>query len=231
MARNQIKKVDLSDGAVKQILGILLGEFRERGLGANNLHEGYEGIAPATLKTSCCANGRVSEVDFDLAMKNLLEADLVKTGPIEMYDNPDPSIVMIAFYSKNEFSYLTEAGYQAANKVGAIKPPRPPAATTVHISGSTFHNSPVGVGHHIAQEINLTTANTDQLIERLRMEVQQHIPDDAKRGNVITKLDALQAAHDQPTRLDRYTQLMGVIGDHITVLTFVLTPLLQSLMR
>jgi hypothetical protein len=195
---------------VKRILGVQLGEFREKGFSAADLHDGYEGMARAALKTSCCADGRVSEVDFDLALKNLIDAELVQTGPTELYDNPDPSFVILAFFSKNEFSYLTEAGYQGANKVGAIKPPRPPSATTVHITGSTFHNSPICVGHHVSHEINLTTTNTDQLIEQLRAEGQQHIPDEAKRGSVIAKLDELQAAHDQRTRLERYAQLMGV---------------------
>lgn len=89
-------------------------------------------------------------------------------------------------------------------------------------------SSIVAIPHHVSQEINLNTANTDQLIERLREKVQQHIPEETKRSNVLTKLNELQSAPDKPTRLERYTQL---IGDHITMLTFVLTPLLRRLMN
>jgi hypothetical protein len=46
---------------------------------------------------------------------------------------------------------------------------------------------------------------------------------------ILDKLDVLQAAPDAPTRLERYMQVMGAIGDHITVFSFLLTPLMHSL--
>jgi hypothetical protein len=48
--------------AVKRIFTALLTEFREKGLDASALHDGYEGMSPSTLKTLCCADGQVSDV-------------------------------------------------------------------------------------------------------------------------------------------------------------------------
>jgi len=87
------------------------------------------------------------------------------------------------------------------------------------------------VGHGVTQTLNLNTATTDQLIERLRDEVKLQIADESRQTQILDKLDALQAAPDNPTRLERYMQVMGAIGDHITVFSFLLTPLMHSLQR
>ena len=138
-------EINLEDEAVRRILSALLTEFKERGLSASDLHEGYEGLSPADLKTMCLADGAVTEVDYDLAMKNLDEFELLDTGPMVPFENdPNSSVVIIAMYSKNDFTYLTVAGYKAATKLKIVKPPRP-YMPNVQFSG-TFHNSNVGVG-------------------------------------------------------------------------------------
>jgi hypothetical protein len=218
--RSSTPRVDMNDPAVQAILTTLLAEFTARGLTASDLHEDYEGPSPDDMREQCCTTGDFSDVDYDLAFKSLTAANLVKTGPMKMYDNPpNGGVFILGFYSQNKFTYLTETGYQQANRQRATKP-RPVPAQHVHISGGTFNNSPIGVGHGVSQTLNLSTATTDQLIERLRDEVKLQIADEARQTQILDKLDALQAAPDNPTRLERYMQVMGAIGDHITVLSF-----------
>lgn len=89
MARRPPEKstADLDGEATKRILSALWSEFNQRQLTTADLHKNYEGLSPAQLKTHCCADGDVTEVDFDLAMQDLSQADLVKTdlwNPIRM---------------------------------------------------------------------------------------------------------------------------------------------------
>lgn len=220
MAKQKAPTVNLEEEAVKRIFAALLTEFRQKGYGTEELHNGYEGLSPVALKEICSADGRVSEVDFDLAMKDLEQDDLVKTGPMEAYDNPPGSYVMvIALFSKNEYAYLTEKGYKAATRV---KLARAAGTQHVHISGN-FHQSPIGVGNHISQSVSISAASSE-MFDRLREEIRTRIEDVPKRSEALVRLDALEAAPDRPSKLERYTQLVGVLGDHITVLSFLLTP-------
>jgi len=226
-------RVDINDPAVTAILAALITDFGTRGLGASDLHNGYEGPSPADLREQCIAAADFGEVEYDLALKSLMNASLVKTGPMKMLDNPPgSSVLIIGFRSENKYAFLTETGYQEANRLRKTRPRSISAAAQhVHISGGTFNNSPIGIGHDVAQTLNLNTASTDQLIERIREEVRLQIPDSSRVDEILEKLDALQAAHDKPTKLERYMQVMGAIGDHITVLSFLLTPLLHALHR
>ncbi len=153
MAKRSNKSTTVGEPA-KAILSVLLTEFREKGFGTGELRNTYRGLSPAALK-SACVGGRLSDVDFDLAMSELDEGDLVKTGPMTAYENPPGSdVVILALYSKNEYSYLTEEGYKAAARLGVTRPPRLPVPN-VHISGGTFHQSPIGVGTQVSQTINI----------------------------------------------------------------------------
>jgi hypothetical protein len=100
----------------KHILGCLLQDFRERGLGADALEDGYVGIPMSDLKQkSLGADNTTTAVDFDLALKELEEKELIATGPMEVYDNPpDSLVIVVALYSKREYVYLTTKGYKAA---------------------------------------------------------------------------------------------------------------------
>jgi hypothetical protein len=229
MAKRSTQRADLDHPAVKAILTALLDDFRGRDLTASDLQEGYEGPPPDELKAQCCASADFSEVDYDLAFRSLEATSLVKTGPMKMIDNdPYSGVVIIGFRSENKFALLTETGYQQASRLSAAKPART-ASPHLHISGGTFHNSPIGVGHTVSQTLNISTATSDQLIERLREEVRSQIADKERQDAILDKLDALQAAHDNPSRIERYMQVMGAIGDHITVFSFLLTPLLHRL--
>ena len=229
MAKKKAKPtVDLSEEPVRRILQELLAEFRQRDLGTQELVAHYKGLPPKVLKEFCCADGAVPEVDFDLALKELIAAELVKTGPMEMYDNkPGSGVMILGFYSKNEYSYLTQDGYKAAVKLGTARPSRMPTPH-VHISGGTFHQSPIGVGENVIQTLN-ASAGIDEVIAQLRTEIEKVVTAPAKQEQAFAQLDALQQAPDKPSKLNRYFQIMGVLSDHITVLSPVLQLLLHKL--
>lgn len=234
MARRATKKVsvDFDDQAVREILSVLLAEFRQKGLTMDDLHNTYMGLAPAQLKAGCLADGTISEVDYDLAFKSLMEADLVKTGPMELYPNdPNSSVTVIMFFSKNEYSYLTEDGYKAATKTtaNAVRRPRP-AVQNVQFTGNTFNQSPVGIGETVSQTVDISAASADQMFAYFRAEIEKHIDDDQKRADILARLSDLENAQDKPSKMERYNQLVGAIGDHITVLSFALPPLLHWMM-
>jgi hypothetical protein len=100
----------------KHILGCLLQDFRTRGLGADALESGYVGMAIGELrKRSLGADHTTTAVDFDLALKELGEKELIDTGPMEAIDNPPGSVVIfVGLYNKREYVHLTEKGYRAA---------------------------------------------------------------------------------------------------------------------
>ena len=226
--KKKSRVADLQQETTKRILATLLADFRTRKLGAQDLHDSYEGMSPDEVKSICCADGDVSEVDFDLAFTDLEQDDFVDTGPKEHVRNdPNSSVVMVGFFiSKRLYTYLTEEGYKAATRV---KPARSFATQHIHFSGS-FHQSAIGVGHRVVQSLSITAASAEQF-QQLRQEFHARIPDERQRNDALAQLDALEAAQDRPTRIERYTQLVGVLGDHITVLSFLLTPLFQHLMQ
>lgn len=99
----------------KHILGCLLQDFRTRGLGADALEDGYIGVSIEELKKKSLSNDGTTAVDFDLALKELEDHKLIKTGPMEMYENtPDSVVLILASYSKREYAYLTAKGYKTA---------------------------------------------------------------------------------------------------------------------
>lgn len=225
---NKIKSSAAISDAAQKVLSTLLAEFREKHLGAEQLQDTYEGLSPAALRSICCGDGSFSEVDLDLAMKELDEADFVKTGPMEVYDNPPgSSVLIVALYSKNEYSYLTEEGYRLAAKLSSLGPTRTPAPR-VHISGGTFHQSPIGVGTHVSQTMNISVS-LQSILTRMRETTEERVPDAKKRTEIIQHIDALETAPDQPSRIDRYNRLVAVIADHVTVYGPLLTTLFQVL--
>jgi|SRR5271163_1597874 len=141
---------DLS-GLAGSILRDVRDDFSAKGLASRALTQHYIGLNIASLQKQYCELARESQVDFDLALKELENALFVETGPMVPFDNkPDSGFVVLGFFSKREYVYLTEAGYRAAAQMTNQKPrsaPRP----QVHISGGTFHRSQIGIGDQITQ--------------------------------------------------------------------------------
>ena len=121
------------DDLAKEILTNVVADFRAKNLGATDLSNEYVGVSLPSLESTLCVGGSHSKVDFDLALKQLEEGELVKTGPLVPYENePGSQVFIFAAFSKREFAYLTEKGYKAAQKL-----PRKTrsAVPSVHISG------------------------------------------------------------------------------------------------
>ncbi len=59
------------DELSKQILGDLLSDFANRNLSADALTKEYVGVSLSDLNQKYCIENSVSEVDFDLALKDL----------------------------------------------------------------------------------------------------------------------------------------------------------------
>jgi len=152
----------------KQILRDLRDEFISARRPAAALQEQYEGLSLADLRSRYIGELGHGEVDFDLALKELEDRDLVDTGPLVGYDNrPGSGVVIIGLYSKREFLYLKEDGYRAATDFAAPKAVQSPAAPRVHISGGTFHQSPLAFGDHATQLQSISSTSDSATVERL----------------------------------------------------------------
>lgn len=228
MIKKKAPVANLQQETTKRILATLLEDFRTRKLSASDLHDTYEGISPNKVKAICCADGTISEVDFDLAFSDLEQDNLIDTGPKEHVENdPNSSLVMVGFFvSKRLHTCLSAEGYKAATRA---TPTRSFLTQHIHFSGS-FHQSPIGVGEQVTQSSDIT-AGSAEMFHQLRKEIEVRIADEQQRSEALDRLGAFEAACDKPTRIERYTQLVGVLGDHITVLGFILTPLFQHLMQ
>ncbi|MFE0757186.1 hypothetical protein ACFW16_24720 [Inquilinus sp. NPDC058860] len=151
------------------VLADLLADFMARDLTADDLRAGYEGLSLTDLKANRLASG-ATNVDYDLALKELEESALIGTGPMAAYENdPNSGVMILGIYSKREFAYLTELGYRTANQSKATAKPaqRSEARPSVHISGGTFHQSPIGIGGHVTQAVSVNIENQTEVIEYL----------------------------------------------------------------
>lgn len=104
--------------ASKAILQILLDNFTDHNRSADDLAREYEGVNLVALKQTVCDEILASPVDFDLALKDLEDSELVDTGPIAVSREPG----LLSMLSKREFAYLTEKGYKAARKAASAAP-------------------------------------------------------------------------------------------------------------
>ncbi|HEV2134334.1 MAG TPA: hypothetical protein VGR47_08720 [Terracidiphilus sp.] len=130
--------------AARFILSQLLSEFREKKFTTSDLWKTYKGLSPKELKDRGVAAG-ISEVDFDLAMGDLIGKSLIDTGPKEhVKNNPYSDVVFVGFFtSKNEYSHLTENGYREAVQLDSQSRERrggSPAHTKTTIHGDQYIN-------------------------------------------------------------------------------------------
>jgi hypothetical protein len=135
------------------ILSQLLAEFADRHLSANDLNDGYIGMNIVDLRQSCCDEPSAPAVDFDLALKELEEGDLIQTGPLVPYNNPpNSSVMVIGIFSNREYAYLTEKGYKAARKTRVT----PVLKDRVRMSFQNTFHGPVGNIAQNSDHVNQT---------------------------------------------------------------------------
>ena len=203
------------DNLAQQILADLLENFRNRGLNSQDLANGYIGLSLLNIIGKYCGGGAASQVDFDLALKELETGKLADTGPMVPYENdPNSGVIFLMFFSKREYIFLTEKGYRAAQKV---KPnPRPASRTTVNISGGTFHHSPIGVGEQVTQSVNVNVDNQTEITEYLLQLLTRTgtSPDDATKHEVMQLVEATTKG-DLPTAKPLFQRLFGEAAESI----------------
>jgi hypothetical protein len=211
----------------RAILKDLLADFTDRNLTANDLHNGYTGANFPALKERRCGVTSASPVDFDLAVKELERSDLVKTGPMVPHDNPRNSWVFVfAPFSKYEYAFLTEKGYKAAQKTQAARTPTS-APHSVHISGSTFHQSPIGIGGHVTQSVAGPFGNASVFIE-VRKAVNS-VDNEGDRAALLAAVEAMERAHETPAFVSRYTDFVALAANHVTIIAPII-PALTALL-
>ena len=158
-----------------------------------------------------------STVDFDLALKDLEDDHLVRTGPMVPFDNdPNSSVVVIGLFSKYEYAYLTEKGYKAAQKIQDKKGQRS-ATPNVHISGGTFHQSPIGIGSHVNQSLSGRLGDVT-VFEGLRKAINK-VEDKGDRANLIAGVEAMEKAHKTPDFVTRYSNFIALAAKHMTIIS------------
>ena len=194
------------------ILADLLTDFKDRSCTADDLHNGYTGVNFAALKQKY---GAASPVDFDLAFKDLEESDLIETGPMVAYDNhPNSGFFVVGLRSKYEFAYLSEKGYKAAQKTQTKK--RSASNTSVHISGGTFHQSPIGIGSHVTQSLTGTFGNAP-VFGGLRNAVDESDLPNEQRTELVAGIAAMENAPDARTLFDGYRDFITLAASHMTL--------------
>ncbi len=218
-------------GLAQEILYILKAEFIEQDRSVAELIEGYVGINMKQVQEQILSRGTVSRVDYDLAIKELEDQKLVETGPMEAYDNPpNSSIVVIAFFSTREYIYLKESGYRMAGDQTKIQATQ--SRQSVHISGGNFYQSPVGVGGQVSQQINFDVSNESDSVRYLAELLEQ-------AGNTVngpTKADLAQmvsAANkgDMAAAKPIFQKVFGIVAEPIKQLAYgVLTAIVMKQM-
>ncbi|WP_376967717.1 hypothetical protein ABNQ39_36405 (plasmid) [Azospirillum sp. A26] len=138
------------------ILNDALSDFQKQNLGIADLERGYVGLQLKAIMEQYVLIGLHTQVEFELAIKELEVAKLIDTGPYVPYENdPGSSVLLFGGSSKREYIFLTEKGYKAASIARRPKI-APIAAHSVHISRGVFHQSPLGIGTNIRQDVNYT---------------------------------------------------------------------------
>ncbi|HEB4089386.1 TPA: hypothetical protein RZ058_000201 [Enterobacter cloacae] len=181
------------DEAAKQILGTLLADFTDRGLTAQDLKNGYEGPNIEALATAVCGVAGFTSVDFEVAFGDLEKANMIKTGPMAMYDNDsNSSVIIIASYSKREYVYLTEAGYKESRKA----PNRPQRiqriVNNLTITGGNFSNTQLGQGDSFTQTQSITSGTDSEIVAKLVsiLEERGQVVSSAQRSDIAAAVTA-----------------------------------------
>ncbi|RQP42577.1 hypothetical protein [Burkholderia ubonensis] len=204
------------DIAAEAILASLLKEFTQRGLGSDALRSGYIGPTISAIEQEILASGNYTNVDFDLALKQLEVQRFVDTGPWKAYENdPYSSVVFIGGFSAREYVYLTERGYRQA-KPSSRSRNSSQSGTSVHISGGTFNQSQIGIGDNVHQHLSVDVSNdaatVDQLLDLLKRAGQP--VDDAARSHItemVSNANAGNLAAVKPV----FQRFFGAVADGV----------------
>jgi hypothetical protein len=209
-------EMSILESLSEEILKELLAEFRTQKRSATELEGGYEGMRLPTLKDELCGSSGASEVDFDLALNELQSKQLVGTGPLFVVDPPSSGglLRLPGVRSKNEYAYLTENGYKAAQKVvGAKRQAR--TTNRVHISGGTFNHSPIGLGEHVTQSVTTSSA---PVFADLRNAILGSTVEKGHQAELLARVDAMENARKSGGFMQQYQEFIACAANHMTVI-------------
>lgn len=200
-----------------EILRHLKTDFVDRSLVSEALSEGYVGQNLAALKVLFSDRGE-SSVDFDLALKELEKAGLVKTGPMVPFDNPPGSrVVVFALFSRREYVFLTEKGYKAAQRTRSSRKPSETTKLQVNISGGHFQQSPIGIGDRINQSVSEVSGDARVFCDLQRVVSESGI-DAGDRARLLAAIGDMEKAHNTPSFRDRYREFIALAADYMTLI-------------
>lgn len=206
------------DETANTILATLRDEFIASNRPSSELHNGYAGPKLAELESAILSNPDVSKVDYDLSLKSLEDRIFVKTGPVKPYDNPpNTRLFVMAMVSQREYIYLTEDGYRASKTAKKKSPSyRPTSPTTVNISGGSFNNSPIGVGAHVKQTLNIDVGDENQTVSYLTELLSKNGNKiDASATSEIRQMVQAAGAGNMAAATPIFQKLFGATGDAI----------------
>ena len=201
---NEMRENKMSD-AEQFILGELFLDFKQRELKTSDLHTLYDGPKIEAMKLNANNHG-IGNVDFDLAVDDLMKQHLIKTGPpaVAGGGNYGGALVLPMIYSKKEFACLTDQGYKEASKSKSI-PTRPihvrQPSQQVHIHGDQYNVAQAAaVGPHSTGTLNnepqwIAIQSVD--LEALRGELErlrQHLAQSASTGADYAQLQIVAEA-------------------------------------
>lgn len=214
------------DELSKAILRELLADFCKRNLQVSDLHGSYAGASLLTIEDQCRSELGASIVDFKLAVKQLEDEELIRTGPMVPYENDPNSMVFVAiFFSKYEHASLTVKGYKAAQKT-QVKRGSATSTQRVHISGSQFHNSQIGIGTDVTQSVAATPEA--RVYVELRKAIEQ-VESADDRARMLGGIDAMKSARTKPELASRYAEFVTMAANYITIISPFL-PALSALL-
>lgn len=214
----------------QEILRELLSEFVTQKRSTVELSREYMGMPMATLRERLYGDSRTFDVDFDLALDDLVKRKLIGTGPLAVIEPPQISGVVLlpGLRSKKEYAYLNENGYKAAQKTARAQGPTR-TTSYLHISGGTFNQSPIGLGDQINQSV-VATLNSAPVFADLRNAIVTSDLGSGPRVDLLARIDAMEEAHRNGGFKEQYKEFVACAANHMTViLPFI--PALTALLR
>jgi hypothetical protein len=226
--KNRPGKYRELSGVAKHILQDVRTDFTAKGLSANALAGQYAGVSIISLQQKYCGGAETTQVDFDLALKELEDALLISTGPMVPFDNrPGSGVFVMGLFSKREHVCITEAGYRAAAQMDSQNPRRSPPH--VHISGGTFHQSQIGIGDQVKQVQKIDIENDAQLVEHLtELLLSSGVPVDGASKAEIARLVQVTRQGDIKEAKPIFQKLFGLASETVKqaawgILTAIIT--------
>lgn len=212
---------------VALILQQLLSEFDEHGRTIDDLRNQYEGPSTKELKSRLIAQG-FSDVEYEIAMSDLDNNDMIKTGPMDLTEAISTGGVLILpmIYSRKDYAYLKEKGYKEAKRISGKptagqKSPSNRDGTTVHGDQYINYGQAGAIGPNSTGSIHYqqqwTAIQSDVDLNALTSELEQlrkHLQQSASSSSDYQRLALLSEAEELAKKRDggRAMEVLSKVG-------------------